>query len=53
MCVRLPERLYEALRKAAEAAGYHNVDEYVADLLEQMLTDDAEMLKKLRRWGYA
>lgn len=53
MCVRLPERLYERLRRAAEAAGYQDVDKYVADLLEQMLSDDAEIVEKLRRWGYA
>ena len=53
MCVHLPEHLYEKLKKAAESAGYEDVDKYVADLLEQMLSEDAEILRKLKEWGYA
>ncbi|MEL9991377.1 MAG: hypothetical protein QXP98_07685 [Thermoproteus sp.] len=53
MCVKIPEELYQRLKRAAESAGYDDVDKYVVDLLERVLAEEEEITKRLRSWGYA
>ena len=57
--VRIEEGLYGKIEKAAAAAGYPNVDEFVVHLLEKAVAgvgggdDEAERVKeRLRGLGY-
>lgn len=53
MIVNIDDRLYEALRKEAEARGM-TVDQLVEEIIRQWLgVSDEEITKHLRRWGYA
>lgn len=56
--VKIDPALYESLKRAAKAAGYATVDEFITHVLEQAAADaerqasEAEVRKRLQGLGY-
>jgi hypothetical protein len=56
--VKIEPALYDRAKRAAEAAGYSSVDEFIADSIEKALQrlkveeDEAKVADRLRGLGY-